>query len=75
MKTDPARVLAVARVVPEHEVPLDRPGIAGDVEPDIRLVGQERLGQRRVAEPQPAAVDLDEEPMSGSSRMIGLSVS
>lgn len=55
----------MARVLHEFEVPLDRSGPGGNVEPDIGLVGDDGINQRRVAESQPSPLDLDDEPMLG----------
>jgi hypothetical protein len=51
--------------VRQLELPLDRSGLRGDVEADLGLVGHDGLDQGRVAEPQTAPGDVDDDPMSG----------
>src|SRR5262249_13995785 len=45
--------------------PLDRLGIHGQVEHDVRLAGHDRLGKRGIAEAEPAALDSNDEPALG----------
>ncbi len=59
----------------ERDLPGDRARIGGDIEQDIRLVGDDRLRESLVPESEPAVIDLDDDLATGlvaQDRLEGL---